>query len=227
MSKLLTGILIVMIIFVVGAVAYYTFNYFRNKKINENALKEIEEFDRNIPTLTLAEYEDLVKKELIKEDDESTNNQSSNNQSSNQQTQYNGSDLDAVFAVKTVGTIRIPKTSVKYSIYSPAGEKALEQGIGMLATTNGLNREGNTTLQGHNWRNWMFFSRNNLLAIGDSVYIKDKRGVEIEYIIYKKMVLNPSDSKYIIRDTLGKREISLSTCTNEAKDRLVILAREK
>ncbi len=212
MSKIITFVLVVIIVFVVGTLAYYTFNYFKNKKINEKALNEIDEFDKNIPTLTLAEYEELVKKENIDE---------------NQESSYVGSDSDTLFPLKTVGTINIPKTDIKYPIYSPAGEKALEEGIGMLATDNGLNEEGNTTLQGHNWRNWMFFSRNNILEIGDSVYVKDLRGVEIEYIIYQKMVLKPSDSKYMVRDTYGTREISLSTCTNAAKDRLVILAREK
>lgn len=223
-SKLITIILIVIIIFVVGIVAYYGFNYFRNKKIDKDAAKEIEEFNRDLPTITLAEYEDLIEKGLIKEDSEDNTNNSNNNTSSGS---VNNQHLDDLFKTKTVGTIRIPKTRINYPIYTPSGEKVLEKGIGMLTTEKGLNKVGNTTLQGHNWRNWMFFSRNNLLSKGDSVYIKDKRGVEIEYIIYKKMTLKPSDSAYITRDTKGKREISLSTCTNAAKDRLVILAREK
>ena len=73
----------------------------------------------------------------------------------------------------------------------------------------------------------MFFSRNHTLKVGDSVFIKDNRGVEIEYVIYKKMTVKPSDSKYITRNTNGKVEVSLSTCTNAAKDRLILLAREK
>lgn len=215
MSRLITIILIILIILVVGILAYYGFNYFKNKRIDKNALKEVEEFDKNFPTLTLAEYEGLVKKGKLNED--------SNTDGSGR----GGNNLDHMFTVRTVGTIRIPKTSIRYPIYAPPGEKALERGIGMLTTEKGLNKPGNTTLQGHNWRNWMFFSRNHILSKGDSVYIKDKRGVEIEYIIYKKMTLKPSDSKYITRNTNGKREISLSTCTNAAKDRLVILAREK
>ena len=225
MSKLVTIILIIMIILVVGIVSYYAFNYFKNKNIDKKALEEVEEFDRNIPTITLAEYEDLVEKGLIDEKDDTNAGSSGNGVGGNYS--YGKSSLDSLFATKIVGTIRIPKTGIKYPIYSPPGEKALEQGIGMLVTTNGLNKEGNTTLQGHNWRNWMFFSRNHLLKNGDSVFIKDRRGVEIEYTIYKKMTLKPSDSKYISRDTKGKIEISLSTCTNAAKDRLVILAREK
>ena len=85
MSKIITFVLVVIIVFVVGTLAYYTFNYFKNKKINEKALNEIDEFDKNIPTLTLAEYEELVKKENIDE---------------NQESSYVGSDSDTLFPLK-------------------------------------------------------------------------------------------------------------------------------
>lgn len=226
-SKLITVILIIMIIAVVGIVSYYTFDYVKNKQIDKEALQEIDQFDQNLPTLTLAEYEDQINKGLINEsefDDEVDDPYSSGSSSSSSSNQR---DLDKLFAPKVVGTIRIPKTDIRYPIYTPSGEKVLERGIGMLATTKGINKPGNTTLQGHNWRNWMFFSRNHLLTTGDSIFIKDRRGVQVEYIVYKKMTLKPTDAKYITRNTNGKREISLSTCTNATQDRLVILAREK
>ena len=46
-SNLLTFILIVIILTVVGIVTYYGYSYFRNLKINRDALEEIEQFDRN------------------------------------------------------------------------------------------------------------------------------------------------------------------------------------
>lgn len=224
-SKLVTIILIITIIAVVGLVSYYAFNYFKNKKINKEASDSVDDFDVNYPTITLAEYEDKINKGIIKEEDIDNNN--SNSSYNNDNYSSSRTDLDRLFAPKVVGTIRIPKTDIRYPIYSPPGEKVLEMGIGMLTTENGLNRVGNTTLQGHNWNNWMFFSKNYKLNKGDSIFIKDNRGIQIEYIVYKKMILKPADSKYITRDTNGKREISLSTCANRAKDRLVILAREK
>ena len=227
-SNLLTFILIVIILTVVGIVTYYGYSYFRNLKINRDALEEIEQFDRNTPTLTLAEYEEKVRNGEINEEEEKEK-EKENNQIVNESLYHSSGnpELDRLFAPKLVGSIRIPKTNIKYPIYTPSGEKVLEKGIGMLTTDSGLNKEGNTTLQGHNWRNWMFFSRNHTLKIGDSVFIKDNRGVEIEYVIYKKITVKPSDSKYITRNTNGKTEVSLSTCTNAAKDRLILLAREK
>lgn len=216
-SNFITIILIVIIIAVVGIVSYYSYSYFRNLRINKDAKDEIDDFNKNYPTITLAEYEDKIKNgELDEESDDDSDYYNSGN-----------SDLDKLFAPKIIGTIRIPKTDIKYPIYTPSGEKVLEKGIGMLTTDNGLNKVGNTTLQGHNWRNWMFFSRNKNLNNGDSVFIKDKSGLELEYIIYKKFTAKPSDSAYIVRNTNGNTEISLSTCTNAAKDRLIILARKK
>ncbi len=228
-SKLITIILIIMIIAVVGLASYYGYSYLKNKKTDKEALKEVDDFNINIPTITLAEYEDKVKKGIIKEDDEKNNTGNSGGSYNNigGGGHYTQAELDRMFKPRVIGTIRIPKTSIRYPIYSPSGENVLERGIGMLTTDKGLNRAGNTTLQGHNWRNWMFFSRNHLLKNGDSIYIKDNRGVEVEYVVYKKMNLKPTDSKYITRDTKGKKEISLSTCTNLARDRLVVLAREK
>ncbi len=227
-SNLLTFILIVIILTVVGIVTYYGYSYFRNLKINRDALEEIEQFDRNTPTLTLAEYEEKVRNGEINESEEEEK-EKENNQIVNESLYHSSGnpELDRLFAPKLVGSIRIPKTNIRYPIYTPSGEKVLEKGIGMLTTDSGLNKTGNTTLQGHNWRNWMFFSRNHTLKVGDSVFIKDNRGVEIEYVIYKKMTVKPSDSKYITRNTNGKVEVSLSTCTNAAKDRLILLAREK
>ena len=36
-----------------------------------------------------------------------------------------------------------------------------------------------------------------------------------------------NDAEYMTRDTQGRREISLQTCTDDSKDRLIIWAAEK
>lgn len=61
---------------------------------------------------------------------------------------------------------------------------------------------------------------------GDKIYITDSAGRKVEYTIYKTYTTNEMDFSYATRDTSGKREISLSTCTTDASKRLVIWARE-
>ena len=62
---------------------------------------------------------------------------------------------------------------------------------------------------------------------GDKVYITDTTGQKITYVIYKIYTTSPEDSSYLDRDTEGRREISLTTCTDDAKSRLIIWAKEQ
>lgn len=85
---------------------------------------------------------------------------------------------------------------------------------------------GNTVLVAHNYRNGTFFSNNKNLVNGDKIYITDSAGITIEYTIYNTYLTSDTDFSYATRDTKGKREISLSTCTTDSKKRLVIWAKE-
>ena len=85
---------------------------------------------------------------------------------------------------------------------------------------------GNTVIVGHNYRNNLFFSNNKKLANGDKIYITDNSGNRIAYTIYNMYTTDPEDFDYAERNTNGKREISLSTCTDDVKQRLIIWAKE-
>ena len=84
---------------------------------------------------------------------------------------------------------------------------------------------GNTTISGHNYRNGTFFSNNKKLNIGDKIYITDLEGKRLTYTIYDKFEVEENDADYMVRDTQGAIEISLSTCTDDSSARLIILAR--
>ena len=90
----------------------------------------------------------------------------------------------------------------------------------------GLNQIGNTVIAGHNYRNGGFFGNNKKLELGDKIYITDAYGNKVEYTITNKYLTTDTDFEYASRDTQGKREISLSTCTSDASKRLVIWAKE-
>ncbi len=90
----------------------------------------------------------------------------------------------------------------------------------------GLNEVGNNVIIGHNFRDGRFFSNNDKLSIGDKIYITDLSNRRLEYKITKKYITDANDFSYAVRDTKGKREISLSTCTDDVSGRLVIWAEE-
>ena len=218
-SKVLTILLVISLIIICSVVIYILVGNLRNKKLEQQSKNELEGFDREVPTISLTEYE--------KKEKEKQKNKDKKNTKKEKRTTGYYSSYDNSFTYHTIGRIRIPKTSISYPIYSSPGEHALETGIGLIYTENGLNEKGNTVLQGHNWRNWMFFSRNHLLKKGDNIYIKDERGVELEYIVYSKKIYNPEDVSYIQKETKGKKEIALVTCAVAATKRLVVCARVK
>ena len=121
--------------------------------------------------------------------------------------------------------MEIPAIDLDLPVLERSNKPSLEKSIGIL-TGPGLNKVGNTIIVGHNYRNGTFFSRNDELENGDEIYITDNSGTRIEYTIYNKYTTSSEDSEYITRDTAGKREISLSTCTDDSRYRLVIWARE-
>ena len=105
--------------------------------------------------------------------------------------------------------------------YSP---KALDTSVVILYGV-GLNQVGNTTIAGHNYRNSAFFSKNKELKVGNKIYITDSTGKRLPYTIYDKFEAAENDSDYITRDTQGAIEISLSTCTDDSKARIIIWAK--
>ena len=132
--------------------------------------------------------------------------------------QYNGFDV--------AGTIEIPATGLKCPIleqytYSP---KALETSVVVLYGV-GLNQPGNTTIAGQNYRNGLWFANNKKLNSGDKIYITDSSGRRVAYTIYNKYEADENESDYITRDTQGVTEISLTTCTDDSKARIIILAK--
>ncbi len=131
-----------------------------------------------------------------------------------------------VGAVTYTPKIQIPRTGIKYTIYSQMTVKNMEKGVVILSTDRGLNEPGNTVISGHNRRNGKLFSRNMRIQAGDIIYITDSSGRKIAYSVYSKFLTGPNDASYVERDTGGKREISLTTCTDDSSQRLIILASE-
>ena len=130
----------------------------------------------------------------------------------------------------TFGEIRIPDINLKQKVISSVTADAIEVTCAYLYSSNGFNQVGNTVIIGHNYRNGKLFSNVKKLKVGNKIYLKTNGQEEIEYEIYKVFVTTSSDATFYNRETNGKREITLSTCTDDADktdNRLIVLAREK
>lgn len=128
------------------------------------------------------------------------------------------------------GRIEIPKIKVDYPILS--GETKSEQETEALLKMSPLkfhgpeiNQVGNYCIVGHNYRNSKFFSKVPTLENGDIIRITDMSGKVVEYSVYTKYNVVPSDTTCTDQRTNGKKEITLITCTNDSKERVIVKAR--
>ena len=128
------------------------------------------------------------------------------------------------FAVN--GKIEIPSIKLSYLVLDRATRSSMEVSVG-IAYGPGVNEIGNTVISGHNYRNGTFFSNLKDVQIGDKVYLTDLSGNKIKYNVYNKYETSSTDFDYATRDTAGKREVSLSTCTDDVQARLIIWACEE
>lgn len=124
-----------------------------------------------------------------------------------------------------LGTIEIPKISLKYPVLDRASAPSLKVSVG-VAYGPGLNKVGNTVIMGHNYRDGTFFSNLYKLSNNDEIFITDETGARLKYLIYNIYETSSGDFDYASRDTAGKREISLSTCTDDVSGRIIIWAKE-
>lgn len=52
------------------------------------------------------------------------------------------------------------------------------------------------------------------------------KGITLDYEVYDKYVVDPTDVACTSQRTNGMKEITLITCTNDSKHRVIIKARE-
>ncbi len=216
-SKVLTVLLIIVIIGIVGTVGYFVYDMYAVKSKNDKAQEIVDQFsDASIRR----EFDNESKDEDGEAQNplDSINGMETNKEQKSEKVYMEGYEV--------MGTLEIPKTKVNLPILSQVTKKSLETSVAILYGV-GLNQPGNTTIVGHNYRNGLFFSDNHKLSNGDVIYITDQTGTRVTYTIYDMFQTTPSDAQYMQRDTEKAREISLSTCNDNSKARLVILAREK
>ena len=237
-SKFLTIILIVVIVIIIGLLIFWGVDTLVKYKTNSDAESGIDAFKNqihsnnsgnttlNLPTggnsLSNTTGGGLVNpydNSLISSENIISNNNgnTSNSGGEDNETLYKGFPM--------VGYIEIPKTDLELPVLKEATMNAMETSVCIL-TGSGLNQPGVTVISGHNYRNGLFFSNNAKLAVGDKIYITDNSGNRVTYSIYKKYQTTPEDASFSTVDTGGKREIVLTTCTDDSQNRIIICARE-
>lgn len=125
------------------------------------------------------------------------------------------------------GKIEMPSVNLRYPVLDTmTNANALEVSV-CIQYGVPLNTVGNTVIIGHNYKNGLFFGSNKNMKNGDQIHITNyATGVKKTYSIYSIYQTEESDTSFYNRDTGGKSEITLITCQNNNKYRLVIKAKE-
>lgn len=126
---------------------------------------------------------------------------------------------------KVVGIINIPKINIEYPILEKTNKESLKLSITKFWGEK-INQKGNVVLAGHNNLNNKMFGKIDKLENGDIIELTDIQMVAVEYQVFDKYIIDPNDINCIFPVEENTREVTLITCTNRDKNRLVVKARE-
>lgn len=134
------------------------------------------------------------------------------------QTEYKG--------YKVAAKLEVPQIDLETYILTTHSEKSLNISVTKFWGAD-PNQKGNFCIAGHNAKNKNMFNNLRDLNIGDVLWLSDNQVGKIEYEIYDIYTVEPDDVKCLSQETEGRREITLITCTNDSKKRIIVKAKEK
>ena len=218
-NTLLTGLLIVSIIAIIFLIGYFGYSILNKHNIEAGAQNAVGDFQNAVKNNVSTPQESVPDGNIVIGGGDiptpPTDNQGGSSNAS--KPKYYGYDV--------IGTLSIPAIKIEYPILAKSTTNALKVALGYLMGP-GVNQPGATWIQGHNYRNGLFFSDLNKLSNGDAIYITDLSGREVKYEIYSCFQADASDTSFVKSDTEGKAEVILSTCTEDYNLRTIVLARE-
>lgn len=226
-DKLLTIFLVIIFIALIATVGPFIYNEIKTGFAIKKGLDTFENTSNHEKEIQTVEVNKDENKDAYADVEKGTLEDILNelNSEKNSETSEDNSNSSSIQTenYEPIGKIKISRTNINYPIYGNISKNTLESGVA-IAYGPGLNQAGNTVIYGHNFRNGKFFSNNKKLKSGDVIDITDLDGNTVEYKIYSIYTTTPTDASYMIRDTEGRREISLQTCTDDNSKRLIIWA---
>ena len=121
--------------------------------------------------------------------------------------------------------LEIPAIFLETYILGEYSNKALKTSVTKFWGVN-PNEIGNYCIAGHNFKNKKMFYNLKKLKIGDKIFISDNKTGKVEYEVYNLYKVIPEDVTCLEQETNGKREVTLITCTNDSKKRIIVKAKE-
>lgn len=124
-----------------------------------------------------------------------------------------------------VAKLEIPKIELETFVLQEFSENALNVSVTKFWGPN-PNEKGNLCIAGHNFKKKNMFSNLKKIEIGDRIFIEDNKNGKLEYEVYEIYTVLPQDTSCLSQNTEGNKEVTLITCTNDSKKRIIIKSRE-
>ena len=121
--------------------------------------------------------------------------------------------------------LSIPSLGIEYPVLSETSEELLKISINKF-WGGSPNSVGNYCIVGHNYKSGKMFGKLSQMKSGDTIKLTDLSGKTLEYKVYDRSVVDPENVACTSQITNGLKEVTLITCTNGGKQRLIIKCRE-
>lgn len=209
---------------------YIYAEYDRNKseQVSQEILSEIQESDETADTTTISVEEDVLIVKMLanpgKENNEVKVSAILKEAENPTSTIVESTAADGT-KYYTESVLKIPKLKIEYPVLSETTDELLKISLNKLWGPK-PNEVGNYVVVGHNYKSGKMFGKLSGIAIGDEVKIEDLTGRTITYEVYDRYTVEPSDVSCTSQMTEGRKEITLITCQNSGKLRLIVKARE-
>lgn len=120
-----------------------------------------------------------------------------------------------------IGKITIPSLNIEGIIVEGTDDEVIKHNIGRFQETSMPGEEGNFAIAGHSstiYNN--VFNNMDKINAGDEIVINALNG-KFKYIVSESFVVKPEDTT-VLNSFVGRKEITIVTCTNGGKDRLIV-----
>ena len=88
------------------------------------------------------------------------------------------------------------------------------------------NEVGNYCIAAHNYNKQNMFDNIIKLESGDIIYLSDNENGKQQYTVYDVYKVEPDNTKPLLQNTNGKKEITLITCSDYSSKRIIVKAVE-
>ncbi|MCI9245922.1 MAG: sortase [Clostridia bacterium] len=202
--------------------SYYVYAEYDRSKTAEVSQEILAQLEYNREDTTVKQADDDVIVVVLNKEEEDKHNEERNTRPNIDTATYISKD-----GVKytTESVLKIPKIGIEYPVLSETSPDLLYVSINKYWGPE-PNEVGNYCIVGHYYESGIMFGKLHKLKNGDIAELTDLSGRKIKYQVYDKYVVEPTDTSCTSQMTNGKKELTLITCTNYGKQRLVIKLRE-